>query len=100
MPSRITFSIGLESVPSVAVQNDAFHYVSQAFGGYTATLGKGGWTSPQGNLIQESSLVIEVVVTEPDKLIRVRRVAERLRDMFEQQCVLVTKEELTEVEFV
>ena len=97
---RITFTIGTEKrwngkpiFRDVAKtwSRQACLSVARIFGGYTATEATGGWVDENGKLIEERSLVIvgddlSGHVTEET----INGLAAHLRDLFGQECVLVS----------
>lgn len=93
---RVTFTIGQgkdkegnslsNTMDLLAARRVAYDRIAEAFGGYTAYLAEGGWVE-NGQLIQEISLVVSVVTNDSWY-----DIAAWLRDLFNQQCVLVTVE--------
>ncbi len=101
---RITFSIGqgktkhgtpIENLPTLWPK--AYLRLAEVYGGYTAKFCYGGWIDPEGELIQETSLVLEVVTDIDDSH---EIVAGYLGEIFEQSCVLVTVENLESARFI
>lgn len=106
---RITFTIGTEkrwngkSIFRDAAETwkrQACLSVAKVYGGYTATEAKGGWVNGAGELVEETTLVITAVNPAglPDDT--AVTLAEHLRDLFGQEAVLLTIEELREGMFV
>jgi hypothetical protein len=98
MKYRITFAIGQKFTSAgrpidqiEAKRNIAYRYLAEQFGGFTATLGHGGWIDSAGRLILESSLEITSYVCE-SLLPNVETSAEFLRSLFEQESVMVARE--------
>jgi len=103
---RITFTIGIGMDKhgshihrAEELLNLASRRVAETFGGYTLTRGSGGWIAPNGELVEESSVVFSVV-TEEHREVYASSVAVFLRDLFSQECVLVTVEDLQGAKFV
>ena len=71
-------------------------HAAQVFGGYSLSKVDGGWISPTGELVQETSWKWEVF-TDLDT--EVRAFAVYLRESFRQECVLVIKHRV-EGEFI
>lgn len=63
--------------------------VAQRFGGYTAYIGKGGWTDPStSDLVEEACLVLDVATT-PSRLVELRALCVDLCRIAEQTEVLL-----------
>lgn len=64
--------------------------LAQEFGGYTATVGKGGWVDDQGDLVQDDVIVYDVAgvgsVADENELMYI---AQTFRNMAQQDCVYV-----------
>ena len=68
--------------------------VGRYFDGFTIRQGAGYYKG-----LKEGSLTIEVMGNEEDG-VKVKRLAAKIRDANDQDCVLMTKEVLASVEFV
>lgn len=98
---RITFTIGIgkdkdgrEISPAerVLFTKRACAMVAREFGGYTATTAVGGWVAPNGELIEEESLVISAVTETPGNYEAAKELAKVFKGLFNQACVMVTRE--------
>jgi hypothetical protein len=71
--------------------------LAKAFGGYTETVGMGGYVAESGELIEERVYVIEACYeVENDEL--VESLATRVKEALHQECVMVRKD--WEVRFI
>ena len=105
---KITFTIGIdkdkdgrkiEFADQVLFTQRACKLVAREFGGYTATVGAGGWVATNGELVEESSLSISTSTDKPGNRETAKQLAAEFRTMFNQACVMVTRE-VVDREFV
>jgi hypothetical protein len=74
-----------------------YEWLSNRYGGYTAQSARGGWIDPSGKLVNEPSLIIEVLDNDPTRTPTLRdpkRVAGKIKSLLHQDCVLYTVEEI------
>jgi hypothetical protein len=69
---------------------------AQEFGGYTISNAAGGWLNPEGKLIEEGSIRLDLYTTKGE--VQVSRWAAQVGAMFGQQSVLL--DDAGNVEFV
>lgn len=85
-PDAIVEALRLEVKTSLAA----------AFGGYTETVGTGGYVAEDGELIEERIYLVEACYeVEDDEL--VQRLAARIKAELRQECVMIRKDR--EVQF-
>ncbi len=98
---KITFTIGIgkdkddKTIPladQVLFTKRACYMVARAFGGFTATVGAGGWVDPSGNLIEEESLSISTITDKPYNREESKELAEAFKELFNQTAVMVTRD--------
>lgn len=70
---------------------------ADAFGGYTETVGVGGYKAASGELIEETVYQIEASYSQPNDEL-VWRMAERIKAVLRQESVMIRKDH--EVYFV
>jgi hypothetical protein len=75
----------------------ALSEIAHEFGGYTATIGKGGWIAPSGKLIEEPTLTITVLTDANETAVQTE--ARFLAAVFDQTSVMVAESDAT-VQFV
>ncbi len=95
---RLYLGHNVKGVPNQVDTSAAFRIVADAFpAGFTSYLARGHW---QGG--SELSTVFEIILRNETgaESYNVRRLAERLRNEFAQESVLMTAEPLPDVEFV
>jgi hypothetical protein len=108
MSNKVTFGIGIERnkagefIPSADVdrlRDEALEVVARAYGGYSAREVSGGWFSPDlGKIIRERSILVETF-TELG-IEEHRRVAGQIRELLNQESVLVSIQKVESLEFV
>ena len=82
---------------SVLLVPQAEALLARTYGGSTQYVTNGSWIAPDGATIRETSYVWEVIAED---LNSVRTVAAQLREIFNQECVLVTAKPLSLSEFI
>ena len=96
---RYTFTVGIgldkDGYPvqgADALLSQAMEGLATAYGGVTAQHGQGGWISPQGKLVSEPcvSFIVERVLGAEISEDKVRHMAEFLRELFGQSCIVVS----------
>lgn len=71
-----------------AIRAEVKAALADAFGGYTETIGMGGYKAESGELIEEMIYVIESFANEPDEAL-ILALAERIKTELSQESVLV-----------
>lgn len=110
---KVTFAIGMEfdkdgnaimSHSGLDPIDLAYRRIAQVFGGYSAHEVNGGWITPQGDLVAENALVIEVFVDgsygDSWKPGMIEDTAQWLADLFNQESVMVAIQEVESLQFV
>lgn len=79
----------------------ALKIVSNAFGGVTLTRGIGAWLNHAGELVEEPCVSLATEASLPERAVKdtARMVAEDLRQVFNQQSVIVSVSH-SDVEFI
>ena len=97
---QITYTIGqgldrngkpLSSLPER--RREALTELAHEFGGYTASLGNGGWIDRPGELIEEPSLTVTILTDKPEVAIQTE--ARYLAAEFDQTAVMVAESPAT-----
>jgi len=80
-----------------ALRSEVKSALADAFGGYTETVGTGGYKAESGELIEETIYQIEAFADEPDEAL-ILALAERIKTELSQESVMITIDK--EVRFV
>jgi len=101
MKYRIRFFIGMGNSDNLSRMGairkaDAFRYCADIFKGYTVYNTEGGWISPTDELCQEPSMVIEVYSDTCSREDLVKPTANYFKSLFNQECVMVTVDTVTQ----
>jgi hypothetical protein len=97
---QITFTIGIgkdkdgKVIPfadQVLFTKRACYMVAREFGGFTATVGDGGWVSPNKELVEEDSLSISTTTDKPGNRATAKFLALGFKELFNQNCIMVTR---------
>lgn len=79
-----------------SVQSD----MSNTFGGATSVNGVGSWNDDNGNLVTESVTVVSSYGDDADKVADLERIARWVKTVANQDCVLITVEPVSSVQFI
>lgn len=80
-------------------KTQAFKYLAEKFGGFTAVTASGGWHNPDtGQLVIEQSLVVTVLDYHSVADSKIEATAKFLAATFNQHTVLVTTQEVGKME--
>lgn len=70
------------------VARELRHKLAHSFGGYTETIGYGGWVDPRGELIAEAVIVYDVAMADTaENVTAIRALADHVRVAARQQAV-------------
>jgi hypothetical protein len=72
-----------------ALRSEVKAALADAFGGYTETVGTGGYKAESGELIEETIYQIEAFTDKPDEAL-ILALAERIKAELLQESVMVT----------
>jgi len=98
---KITFTIGIgkdkdgKAIPQedqVLFSKRAKAMVTREFGGSSSHIVEGEWVSPKGEIVEERSLVISTTTDSPGNRYTAKELARGFRVLFNQDCVMVTRE--------
>jgi hypothetical protein len=82
------------------VQNVVRNQLCSWFGGCTATVGKGSWVNENGVTVTEDVTVFETVTDNGKVLPIVEGIANHVKEVCNQEAVLVTVQKMDTVRFV
>ena len=104
---RITFSVGhgktklgRRIMGKFEKRQLAYAKLADTYEGFTIHFATGGWKDATGTLIKEDSMILSVADTNDLGEGPAVLMAEYLRDLFDQSCVLMTIEDLEVVKFI
>lgn len=104
---KVTFAIGIgfdkhgkhiEAYRREKKIIDTYRALAESFGGYSANEVSGGWINPEGELVTENSLVIDIYTDAAPEVIR--DTAEWLATLFNQESVMVAIQPVESLTFV
>jgi hypothetical protein len=95
---RLRWYVGTETVQTQGnyykAKTDAERFLLNLYGGCTIYNGRGAWLSPNGTVYREDCLVFEVLSENGGSDVGARGMAQRLKELFAQESVLLTIEDV------
>jgi hypothetical protein len=88
IPSTVDVDVKVDNTEMV---NKTLEFLSDLFGGATATKAQGAWVSDEVGLVKEDVTIVYAYTSDfyTEKLMQVRNYAEHVRDIMGQECVSV-----------